>query len=174
MHAASRSTIVGVEQRSSGFELFDGDGIRSIPESQGKTSGVCKPGSRPRHLFLTTMAAHVGSPAGKVMSRGSPAPRPIRWSCSQACKSIDPSCGFPPEPRPSRAGVGRVSSTRPSTRPLVQYSAACCGTRTASSASTDRYKRVLRAIIKTPTFAPQGARRSGAPLMVDRALTEAI
>src|SRR5713226_6234199 len=59
------------------FELFARDGIRSIPDLKGKNVGVQSLGS-PQHLFITTMAAHVGLDPGKdIRWVTGTSPRPI-------------------------------------------------------------------------------------------------
>src|SRR5207247_5719902 len=69
-------TIVGGEHIGC-FELFARDGIRSIPDLRGKNVGVQGLGS-PQHLFLSTMAAHVGLDPRKDIRWGAdPSPKPI-------------------------------------------------------------------------------------------------
>src|SRR5262249_24588958 len=81
IHAGEPSTIVGGE-RIGCFELFARAGIRSIPELKGKNVGVPSLGSSP-HLFLSTMAAHVGlDPTRDIHWVTSSSPKPIELFAS--------------------------------------------------------------------------------------------
>jgi NitT/TauT family transport system substrate-binding protein len=127
-------TIVGGEHIGC-FELFAREGIRSIPDLKGKNVGVQSLGS-PQHLFISTMAAHVGLDAGKD----------IRWVTGTSPRSmelfaageIDAFLGFPRRGRsmpswafrPSHRTCARVasaasSSTVSSTDPGLSIFAAC-------------------------------------------------
>src|SRR6516225_10466167 len=69
-------TIVGGEHIGC-FELFAREGIRGIPDLKGKNVGVQSLGS-PMHLFITTMAVHVGlDPAKDIRWVTGMSPRPM-------------------------------------------------------------------------------------------------
>jgi NitT/TauT family transport system substrate-binding protein len=144
--AGSPITIVGGLHIGC-FELFARDGIRSIPDLKGKTVGVQSIGS-PAHLFVSTMAAHVGlDPAKDIRWIAEASPKPMELF---AAGKIDAFLGFPPEPQDLRArGVGRVVVNSVIDRPWSQYF--CCMIATHRD-YVRRYpiatKRVLRALAK--------------------------
>jgi len=129
------------------FELFARQDIGSIVGLKGKSVGVQAVGSSP-HLFLTSMAAHVGlDPAKDINWITSPSIKPIELF---AQGKIDAFLGFPPEPQALRAGnIGRVVVNSARDRPWSQYF--CC-----MLAGHSEYvrkhpvatKRALRAILK--------------------------
>jgi NitT/TauT family transport system substrate-binding protein len=161
-------TIVGGEHIGC-FELFAREGIRSIPELKGKNVGVPSLGSSP-HLFLSTMAAHVGlDPTRDIHWVTSSSPKPIELFASG---KIDAFLGFPPEPQDLRArGVGRVIVNSAVDRPWSQYF--CCmlaAHRDYVRKHPTATKRVLRAILKATDFClsdPAAAARQ----IVDRGFT---
>jgi NitT/TauT family transport system substrate-binding protein len=161
-------TIVGGEHIGC-FELFAREGIRSIPELKGKNVGVPSLGSSP-HLFLSTMAAHVGlDPTRDIHWVTSSSPKPIELFASG---KIDAFLGFPPEPQDLRArGVGRVIVNSAVDRPWSQYF--CCmlaARRDYVRKHPTATKRVLRAILKATDFClsdPAAAARQ----IVDRGFT---
>src|SRR6266481_5827642 len=121
--------------------------IRSIASLKGKTVGVPDLGTSP-HVFLSTMAAHVGlDPARDINWITSPGVAPKDLF---AAGKIDAFLGFPPEPQELRArGIGRVVVNSSVDRPWSQYF--CC----MLAGNTDfvrnnpvATKRVLRAILK--------------------------
>src|SRR5215470_6725195 len=114
-------TIVGGEHIGC-FELFAREGIRGIPDLKGKNVGVQSLGS-PQHLFITTMAVHVGlDPAKDIRWVTGASPRPMELF---AAGKIDAFLGFPPEPQELRArGVARVIVNSILDRPWSQYF--CC------------------------------------------------
>ena len=68
------------------FELFGGDGIRSIVDLKGKSVGVQGLGTSP-HVFLAAMAAHVGlDPAKDIRWVVKPTLLSSRWTCSRRGK----------------------------------------------------------------------------------------
>ena len=139
-------TIVGGEHIGC-FELFARDGIRSIPDLRGKNVGVQGLGS-PQHLFLSTMAAHVGlDPRKDIRWVAGASPKPIELF---AAGKIDAFLGFPPEPQDLRSrGIGRVIANSALDRPWSQYF--CCmlaGNRDYVRKHPIATKRVLRAIIR--------------------------
>src|SRR5712691_7687739 len=161
-------TIVGGEHIGC-FELFARDGIRSIPDLKGKNVGVQSLGSSP-HLFLSTMAAHVGlDPVKDIHWVTSSSPRPMELF---AAGKIDAFLGFPPEPQDLRArGIGRVIVNSAVDRPWSQYF--CC----VLAAHRDYVrkhpvatKRVLRAIIKAADLCVVQPERV-AQQIVDRGFT---
>jgi NitT/TauT family transport system substrate-binding protein len=129
------------------FELFAREGIRSIQNLKGKNVGVQSLGS-PQHLFVSTMAAHVGLDPGKdIRWVTGTSPPPIELF---AAGKIDAFLGFPPEPQELRErGVGRVIVNSVLDRPWSQYF--CCMVATQRD-YLRRYpiatKRVLRALAK--------------------------
>jgi NitT/TauT family transport system substrate-binding protein len=139
-------TIVGGEHIGC-FELFAREGIRSIPDLKGKNVGVQSLGS-PQHLFICTMAAHVGLDPGKdIRWVTGISPKPMELF---AAGKIDAFLGFPPEPQQLRArGIGRVVVNSLRDRPWSQYFCCMLGTNTEYVRKHPiATKRVLRAIIK--------------------------
>src|SRR5262244_2315312 len=139
-------TIVGGEHIGC-FELFAREDIRSIPDLRGKNVGVPSLGSS-QHLFLSTMAAHVGlDPARDIHWVTSSLPKPIELFASG---KIDAFLGFPPEPQDLRArGIGRVIVNSAVDRPWSQYF--CCmlaAHRDYVRRHPVATKRVMRAILK--------------------------
>jgi NitT/TauT family transport system substrate-binding protein len=151
------------------FELFGTENIRSISNLKGKMVGVPALGTSP-HVFLSTMAAHVGlDPAKDINWIASPdvAPKDLF-----ADGKIDAFLGFPPEPQELRARkIGHVVVNSSVDRPWSQYF--CCvlaGNRDFVRTHPIATKRVLRAILKATDFCagdPMGAARR----MVDRGFT---
>ena len=139
-------TIVGGEHIGC-FELFAREDIRSISDLRGKNVGVPSLGSS-QHLFLSTMAAHVGlDPARDIHWVTSSLPKPIELFASG---KIDAFLGFPPEPQDLRARkIGHVIVNSAVDRPWSQYF--CCmlaAHRDYVRRHPVATKRVLRAIIK--------------------------
>jgi NitT/TauT family transport system substrate-binding protein len=162
-------TIVGGEHVGC-FELFAREGIRSIPDLKGKNVGVQSLGS-PQHLFISTMAAHVGLDPGKdIRWVTGTSPKPMELF---AAGKIDAFLGFPPEPQDLRArGVGRVIVNSVLDRPWSQYFCCMLGTRTDFVRKHPiATKRVLRAIIKTADLCATQPERV-AQRMVDRGFAE--
>jgi NitT/TauT family transport system substrate-binding protein len=133
------------------YELFAGDGIRSIMDLKGKRVGVPALRSSP-HLYLTVMAKQIGLDPQ----------RDIHWITSAevdpmerfAAGHIDAFLGFPPEPQALRArGIGRVILNTGTERPWSQYF--CCmllGNRDFVRNYPVATKRVLRAVLKSIDF----------------------
>jgi NitT/TauT family transport system substrate-binding protein len=144
--AGTQIAIIGGEHIGC-FELFAREGIRSIPDLKGKTVGINALGS-PSHLFVSTMAAHVGLDPGKDIHWVTGAsPKPMELF---AAGKIDAFLGFPPEPQDLRArGINRVIVNSALDRPWSQYF--CCMVATQRDYAR-RYpiatKRVLRALAK--------------------------
>jgi NitT/TauT family transport system substrate-binding protein len=139
-------TIVGGEHIGC-FELFAREDIRGIPDLKGKNVGVQGLGS-PQHLFLSTMAAHVGlDPTKDIRWVTGTSPKPIELF---AAGKIDAFLGFPPEPQDLRSrGIGRVIVNSVFDRPWSQYF--CCmlaGNRDYVRKHPIATKRMLRSIIK--------------------------
>jgi NitT/TauT family transport system substrate-binding protein len=129
------------------FELFGTDGIRTIASLKGKTVGVPDLGTSP-HVFLSTMAAHVGlDPARDINWVTSPTIPPMELF---ADGKVDAFLGFPPEPQELRARkLGHVVVNSSVDRPWSQYF--CCvlaGNRDFVRTRPIATKRVLRAILK--------------------------
>jgi NitT/TauT family transport system substrate-binding protein len=143
------------------FELFGAEGIHSIASLKGKTVGIPELGTSP-HLFLSTMAAHVGLDPAKD----------IRWVTSPlippkdlfADGMVDAFLGFPPDPQELRArNIGHVIVNSSVDRPWSQYF--CCmlaGNRDFIGKNPVATKRALRAMLKATDFCvsdPAGAAR---------------
>jgi NitT/TauT family transport system substrate-binding protein len=148
------------------FELFGRQNIRSIANLKGKTVGVPDFGTSP-HVFLSTMAAHVGlDPAKDINWITSPTVAPKDLF---ADGKIDAFLGFPPEPQELRARkFGHVVVNSSIDRPWSQYF--CCmlaGNRNFVRTHPVATKRALRAILKAADYCvsdPEGAARQ----MVER------
>jgi NitT/TauT family transport system substrate-binding protein len=133
------------------FELFGAEGIRSIANLKGKTVGIPGLATSP-HLFLSTMAAHVGlDPAKDINWVTSPLIPPMELF---ADGKIDAFVGFPPEPQELRARkIGHVVVNSSVDRPWSQYF--CCmlaGNRDFIAKNPVATKRVLRAMLKAADF----------------------
>ncbi|MET0632295.1 MAG: ABC transporter substrate-binding protein [Xanthobacteraceae bacterium] len=133
------------------FELFATDRVRSIADLKGKTVGVQDLGASP-HVFLSTMAAHVGlDPAKDIKWVTTPSVPPMELFAEG---KVDAFLGFPPEPQAMRARkIGRVVVNSSVDRPWSQYY--CCvlaGNRDFIRKSPVATKRVLRAILKATDF----------------------
>ncbi len=152
------------------FELFGNNRVRSIRDLKGKTVGVQGLGSSP-HIFLTSMAAHVGLDPEKD----------INWVTHPSAEAmrlfvegkIDAFLGFPPEPQALRAQkVGHVVVNSAVDRPWSQYF--CC----MISANKDfvrkhpvATKRAVRAILKATDLCALEPDRA-AKRIVDRGFTQ--
>ena len=127
------------------FELFGNERVRSIRDLKGKTVGVQGLGSS-SHIFLTSMAAHVGLDPEKDIN-WVPSAEAVRLFAEG---KIDAYLGFPPEPQELRARkIGHVVVNSAIDRPWSQYF--CC----MISAHKDwvrthpvATKRAVRAILK--------------------------
>jgi NitT/TauT family transport system substrate-binding protein len=133
------------------FELLATEGIRSIADLKGKTVGVPDLGTSP-HVFVSTMAAHVGlDPAKDINWVTSPSVPPMELF---ADGKIDAWLGFPPETQELRARkIGRVVVNSSVDHPWSQYY--CCvlaGNRDFIRKYPIATKRVLRAILKATDF----------------------
>jgi NitT/TauT family transport system substrate-binding protein len=133
------------------FELFGRDGLRSLRDLKGTRVGVTQIGSG-RHLFLASMATHVGLDPR----------RDIQWVDRPAAEAmqmftrgeIDAFMGFPPEPQELRAKrIGHVVVNTTTDKPWSQYF--CCVVM-AHRDFVRKYpvatKRALRAIMKATTI----------------------
>lgn len=148
------------------FELFANDRIRSVLDLKGRSLGVQGLGSSP-HLFLATIATHVGlDPAKDIDWVLSPSVRPKELF---AQGKIDAFLGFPPEPQELRARkLGHVVVNSAVDRPWSQYF--CCML-SANAGFVARHpvatKRVVRAILKAADLCVAEPERV-ARVMVDR------
>jgi NitT/TauT family transport system substrate-binding protein len=162
-------TLVG-GQHVGCFELFAREGIRSIPDLKGKSVGVQSLGS-PQHLFVCTMAAHVGlDPTKDIRWVTGASPKPMELF---AAGEIDAFLGFPPEPQELRARKvsGHVVVNSSADRPWSQYF--CCmlaGNRDFVRKHPIATKRALRAILKAADFCVTDP-VAAAQRMVDRGFT---
>ena len=143
------------------FELFGNEHVRSVADLRGKSVGVQDLGASP-HVFISTMAAHVGlDPAKDINWVTSPSVAPMELFAEG---KIDAFLGFPPEPQAIRARkIGHVVVNSSVDRPWSQYY--CCvlaGNRDFIRKNPVATKRVLRAILKATDFCasdPAGAAR---------------
>jgi NitT/TauT family transport system substrate-binding protein len=150
LDAGANITVVGGVHVGC-FELFGNESIRSIVNLKGKTVGIPDFGTSP-HVFLSTMAAHVGlDPAKDINWVTSPTVAPKDLF---ADGKIDALLGFPPEPQELRArNIGRVVVNSSIDRPWSQYF--CCilaGNRDFVRNHPVATKRVLRAILKATDY----------------------
>jgi NitT/TauT family transport system substrate-binding protein len=152
------------------FELFGGTGVRSIASLKGKTVAIPELGTSP-HLFLSTMAAHVGlDPAKDIRWITSPAISPKELF---AAGKVDAFLGFPPDPQDLRArNIGHVVVNSSVDRPWSQYF--CCmlaGNRDFIDRNPAATKRVVRAMLKATDFCVSDP-ASAARRMVDGGFTD--
>ena len=131
------------------FELFGGDGIRSIVDLKGRSVGVQALGTSP-HVFLAAMAAHVGLDPVKDIRwvvNANPSVKPMDLFAEG---KIDAFLGFPPEPQELRARhIGHVIVNSSVDRPWSEYF--CCmlaGNQEFIRNHPVATKRALRAILK--------------------------
>ena len=133
------------------FELIATERIRSIKDLKGRAVGVQGLGAA-THVFLSTMAAHVGlNPAKDINWVTSPTITPRELFVDG---KIDAFLSFPPEPQALRASkTGQVVVNSSVDRPWSQYF--CCmlaGNRDFIQKHPIATKRVLRAILKATDF----------------------
>jgi NitT/TauT family transport system substrate-binding protein len=151
------------------FELFGTERVRAIRDLKGKIVSVPELGS-PQHVFLASIAAHVGLDPGKD----------IDWVIHPRAEAmqlltegkIDAFLGFPPEPQALRAkGIGHVVVNSAVDRPWSQYF--CCMVYTRREFA-QKYpvatKRALRAILKAADVCALEPERT-AELLVDKGYT---
>ncbi len=129
------------------FEVVGTDRVRAIRDLKGKTVGIPGMGSA-HHVFLSSMAAHVGLDPRKD----------INWLIHHPAESarllaegrVDALIGFPPVPQELRAKkIGHVVVNSAVDRPWSQYF--CCvlaANREFIRKSPVAAKRALRAILK--------------------------
>jgi NitT/TauT family transport system substrate-binding protein len=141
------SVIAGVHVGC--FELFGGDGIRSVVDLKGRSVGVQGLGTSP-HVFLAAIAAHVGlDPVNDIrwVVNADPSVKPMELFAEG---KIDAFLGFPPEPQELRARhIGHVIVNSSVDRPWSEYF--CCmlsGNREFIRDHPVATKRALRAILK--------------------------
>lgn len=129
------------------FELFAGNGIRTVGDLKGKTVGIQALGTNP-HVLVTLLAAEVGlDPKSDIRWDTDPKTKPMdRFIAGK----IDAFLGFAPEPQELRArGIGHVIVNTAVDHPWSQYF--CClvgGNRQYVEAHPVATKRVLRALLK--------------------------
>jgi NitT/TauT family transport system substrate-binding protein len=129
------------------FELFAGNGIRTVGDLKGKTVGIQALGTNP-HVLVTLLAAEVGlDPKSDIRWVTDPKTKPMdRFIDGE----IDAFLGFAPEPQELRArGIGHVIVNTAVDHPWSQYF--CCmlgGNRDFVRSNPVATKRVLRAFLK--------------------------
>src|SRR6266536_413507 len=151
------------------YELFGNDRVRSIRELKGKKVAVSFIGGG-RHLFLASMAIHVGlDPHSDIQWITDPPRVAMRMF---ADGEIDAIMGFPPEPQELRAKkIGHVVVNTTLDRPWSQYF--CCmviGNREFVRKHPIATKRALRAILKGNQICSVDPERA-ARLLVDKGYT---
>jgi len=129
------------------FELVATERVRSLPDLRGKKVAVQTLQSS-QHIFLSSMAAHVGLNPSKDINW-------VTYASPEAIQrlaegSIDALLAFPPEAQELRARkIGHVVVNSGTDRPWSQY--LCCmlaGNREFVRKNPIATKRVLRAILK--------------------------
>lgn len=133
------------------FELIASERIRSIRDLKGKAVGVQSLGAS-THVFISTMAAHVGlNPAKDINWVTSPTISPRELFVDG---KIDAFLSFPPEPQALRASkIGHVVVNSSTDRPWSQYF--CCmiaGNRDFVQKNPIATKRAMRALLKATDF----------------------
>jgi NitT/TauT family transport system substrate-binding protein len=129
------------------FELFAGNGIRTVGDLKGKTVGIQALGTNP-HVLVSLLAAEVGlDPRSDIRWVTDPKAKPMDRFIDG---KIDAFLGFAPEPQELRArGIGHVIVNTAVDRPWSQYF--CClvgANRQYVEAHPVATKRVLRALLK--------------------------
>ncbi len=151
------------------FELFGTDRVRAIRDLKGKTVAVLEIGSS-QHVFLSTMAAHVGLDPRRDINWVTH--RPEESMRLLAERKVDAFLGFPPEPQELRARkIGHVVVNSALDRPWSQYF--CCmliGNREFVRKHPVATKRALRAILKANSLCALEPDRA-ARLLVDKGFT---
>ena len=147
------------------FELFAREGIDGITDLRGKRVGLQALGSA-YHLFLASMAAHVGlDPAKDINWVANPDAKPKELFAEG---KIDAFLGFPPDPQDLRSRhIGRVIVNSSLDQPWSQYF--CCmlvGNRDFVRQNPAATKRVVRAILKATDLCVT------APAMVARRMVD--
>ncbi len=148
------------------YELFSTGQVRSIRDLKRRTVAVPALGS-PHHLFLTSIAAHVGlDPRKDINWVALPAPEAMQ---KLAEGTIDALIGFPPVPQEMRAKkIGHVILNSALDRPWSQYF--CCivaGNRDYVAKYPIATKRALRAVLKATDVCALEPDRA-AQVLVDR------
>ena len=129
------------------YELFGGEGIRTIADLRGKSVGVGELGST-GSLLVTMMAAHVGlDPAKDINWVTDPKVKPIELFVQG---KVDAFLGFPPEPQDLRARrIGNVIVNSAVDRPWSEYFCCMVGSNPEFVRNHPvATKRALRAILK--------------------------
>jgi len=152
------------------FEVVGTDRVRAIRDLKGKTVGIPGMGSA-HHVFLSSMAAHVGLDPRKD----------INWLIHHPAESarlltegrVDALIGFPPVPQELRAKkIGHLVVNSAVDRPWSQYF--CCmvvGNREFVRKYPVATKRALRAILKAANLCALEPQRA-ARLLVNRGYTK--
>jgi NitT/TauT family transport system substrate-binding protein len=151
------------------FEVFGGERVKKISDIKGKTVAI-QALNGAEHVFLASIAAHVGLDPGKDIKWATHAPGESTRLFAEG--KVDAIIGFPPQPQELRAkGIGRVILNSALDRPWSQYF--CC-LLTANREFVRKYpiatKRALRGILKAADLCvsnPAGAARRS----VDRGFT---
>jgi NitT/TauT family transport system substrate-binding protein len=151
------------------YELFGGNGVRTIADLKGKSVGVGAVGSV-GNLLVTMMAAHVGlDPAKDIDWVTDPKVKPMELFIQG---KVDAFLAFPPEPQDLRARhIGNVVISSAVDRPWSDYFCCMVG---ANPEYVHKYpvatKRALRAILKATDFCATDPARA-AQQLVERGYT---
>jgi NitT/TauT family transport system substrate-binding protein len=153
------------------FELFAHEPIQTISDLRGKTFGVDVLGSD-SHIYVATMAAHVGLDPGRDIKWVAEASRLKRVEMFVAGE-VDAFLGSPPQSHELRARkIGRVVLNTTTDKPWSHYF--CCmlwGNRDFVRAHPIATKRVLRALLKANDICAAEPERV-AQLLIDGGYTE--
>jgi NitT/TauT family transport system substrate-binding protein len=151
------------------FEVFGTNRVRTIRDLKNKTVAVPELGS-PYHIFLASMAAHVGLDPRKDINWVIHPPAEAMQLLAEG--KIDGFLGFPPQPQQLRAKkVGHVVVNSMMDKPWSQYF--CCVAYTSRQfvqKNPVATKRVLRAIMKATDLCVREPERA-ARLIVDKGFT---
>ena len=151
------------------YELFGSDRVRAVRDLKGKTVAIPALGS-PHHVFLASMAAHVGvDPRKDINWVTHPVPESVRLLAET---KIDALMAFPPVAQELRAKkIGHIVANSGIDRPWSQYF--CCviaSNREFVRKHPGATKRAMRAILKANQICALEPERA-ARLLVDKGFT---
>ncbi len=151
------------------YELFGSERVRAVRDLKGKTVAIPALGS-PHHVFLASMAAHVGvDPRKDINWVTHPVPESVRLLAET---KIDALMAFPPVAQELRAKkIGHIVANSGSDRPWSQYF--CCvmaSNREFVRKHPTATKRAMPAILKANQICALEPERA-ARLLVDKGFT---